>query len=122
MENEARQLRERINAINLESERANSRTRQNEERCTELDKRAAAAQEEIAVTQQKLDALEQERDGNRAVLESAATDVSAAQQRLAEKQAEANRAAASLSQLESQQEERRRAVVLRIRTTRKARR
>jgi chromosome segregation protein len=104
IESEIRENRERLNQIKLESERAYAQRRHNEERCAELVVRAAASEAELAQAQYRLTALHAERDSNRRVLESAATDVAVAQKELAQCQREAADAANALAELEAQQE------------------
>ena len=104
IESEIRENRERINQIKLESERVLAQRRHNEERCAELVSRSAASEAELAQAQQRLQALEAERDSNRRVLESAAADVELAQEELVRRQQEATEATNALAQLEHQQE------------------
>jgi chromosome segregation protein len=102
---EARQTRERLTAIALESDRAQARRRTNEERCVELAERAATAESETQQVGVKLAGLEQEREANRQVLASAQADVAGAQTELEECQQESSGASAALSSLEVQQEQ-----------------
>jgi chromosome segregation protein len=111
IETEIRENRERLNQIKLESERAHAQRRHNEERCAELVVRSASSEAELAQAQHRLTALEAERDSNRQVLESAATDVAAAQQQLAQCQQEAADAANALAELEHRQEASRGAIM-----------
>jgi chromosome segregation protein len=104
IETEIRENRERLNQVKLESERAYAQRRHNEERCAELVVRSAASEAELAQAQYRLTALHAERDSNRQVLESAATDVAVAQKELAQCQQEATDAANALAELEAQQE------------------
>jgi chromosome segregation protein len=104
IETEIRENRERLNQIKLESERAHAQRRHNEERCAELVVRSAASEAELSQAQHRLLALEAERDTNRQLLESAATDFANAQQELAQCQHEAAQAASALAELEHQQE------------------
>ncbi|MFY9647949.1 MAG: AAA family ATPase, partial [Terriglobales bacterium] len=83
IETETRQNRERLNQIAIEGDRGKARTRTNEERCAELILRTASAEAELAQAQNRLIALEEERDGHQRVLDSAAADLAAAQQELA---------------------------------------
>ena len=105
IETELRENRERISQIAMEIDRAQARRRHNEERCAELVVRAAAAEAELAQAQHRLTALEAERESNRQILESAAADLAAAQNDLLLCQQEATAAAASLAEIERQQED-----------------
>jgi chromosome segregation protein len=107
---ELRENRERISQIALEIDRAHARARHNEERCAEMLVRAASAEAELAQTKHRLTALEAERESNRQILESAAADLAAAQSDLALCQQDAATAAASLAEIERQQEESRVAI------------
>jgi len=111
IETEIRENRERLNQIKLESERAHAQRRHNEERCAELVVRSAAFEAELAQAQHRVAALENERDSNRQLLESAAADFLAAQQELAQCQHAARDAANALAELESRQEASRRAIM-----------
>jgi chromosome segregation protein len=111
IETEIRENRERLNQIKLESERAHAQRRHNEERCAELVVRSAAFEAELAQAQHRVAALENERDSNRQLLESAAADFLAAQQELAQCQQAATDAANALAELESRQEASRRAIM-----------
>jgi chromosome segregation protein len=105
IEAELRENRERLSQIELEIDRARARRRHNEERCSELVARVAAANAELAPARQRLASLEAERDANRQTLESAAADLATAQLELAWSQQEAAAANAALTDLECQQEE-----------------
>jgi len=111
IETEVRENRDRLSQLKLESDRALAQRRHNEERCAELVTRAAAFEAELAQAQQRLAVLAAERDGNRQILDSAAGDLAAAQQELAESQHEAASAAAALAELEHQQEQSRTMIV-----------
>jgi chromosome segregation protein len=111
IETEIRENRERLNQIKLEAERAHARRRHNEERCAELVVRSAASDAELAQARHRLTALEAERDSNRQVLESAASDFATAQRELAQCQQEATDAANALAELERQQEVSRSAII-----------
>ena len=91
IETEVRENRERLSQLKLESDRALAQRRHNEERCAELVTRAAASEAELAQAQQRLAALAAERDANRQILDSAAGDLAAAQQELAQSQQEVQR-------------------------------
>jgi chromosome segregation protein len=108
---EARQTRERLTAIALESDRAQARQHTNEERCVELAERAAAAAGETQQVLEKLAGLEQERETNRQVLASAEADVAGAQAELEGCEHESATATAALTNLEMQQEQLRGAVL-----------
>ena len=110
IEAELRENRDRISQIALEMDRAHARRRHNEERCAELLVRAASAEAELAQARHRLTALEVERESNCQILESAAADLAAAQSDLALCQQEAVTAAASLAEIERQQEESRVAI------------
>ena len=111
IETETRQNRERLNQIAIEGDRGKARTRTNEERCAELILRTASAEAELAQAQNRLIALEEERDGHQRVLDSAAADLAAAQQELALSQQEAACAATNLAMLEQEQETHRAAIL-----------
>jgi chromosome segregation protein len=111
IENESRQMRERLNQINLEMDRATARIRNNEERCAELVARSAGAEAEIGQTGEQLLRLEGELAQNREVLASAAVDVAMAQEELRARQEEAGAAVASLNAVEREQENQRRAMM-----------
>src|SRR5579871_6792633 len=110
IETELRENRDRISQIALEVDRAHARRRHNEERCAELLVRSASAEAELGQARHRLTALEAERESNRQILESAAADLAAAQSDLALCQQEATAAAASLAEIERQQEESRVAI------------
>ena len=65
----------------------------------------------MAQAQSRLTALEAERDSNRQLLDSAASDLSAAQEELAERQRAATAAAEALAEFEQRQEESRGAIL-----------
>ena len=110
IDTELRENRDRISQIALEIDRAHARRRHNEERCAELLVRSASAEAELAQAQHRLTALESERESNRQILETAAAEVAAAQTDLALCQQDAVAAAASLAEIERQQEESRVAI------------
>jgi len=107
IEAEARQNQERVSALILEADRAEARQRHNQERCTELLERATVCENETVLIGERLAELELERSSHRQVVDSAAADVSAAQQELQRCQQEASEAAAALAGVEAQQEEQR---------------
>ncbi len=107
IERESQENREKLNTLALEIDRAAERRRTNEERCAELDARAAGAQAEIGNAEEQLARLQWELETNRATLESANADVAAAQQELQQRQQDAAAAAAWLMDVERQQEQRR---------------
>jgi len=111
IDDESKLNRERLAAINRETDRATSRRRNNEERCAELQLRAQTAEQEIAQTAERLAQLEAERESNRKLLQIAADEVAAAQQEAAQAQQEAQAAAIVLSGVERDQEQRRIAVM-----------
>jgi chromosome segregation protein len=108
---ETRQNRERLNQIAIEGDRGKARIRTNEERCAELIVRTASAETELAQAQNRLTALEEERDGHQQVLDSAAADLAAAQQELTLSQQETACAATNLAMLEQEQESHRTAIL-----------
>src|SRR5579871_33982 len=110
IEAELRENRDRISQIALEIDRAHARRRHNEERCAELLVRSASAEAELGQARHRQSALEAERDANRQILEAAVADLAAAQSDLALCQQEATAAAASLAEIERQQEESRVAI------------
>ncbi len=94
IESEITQNTQSINALALETERAVGRRNTNEERCAELEIRSATAVAELERAQSNLLSLTQELQTNRQFAESAAAEV-----------------AASLSDIERQQEARRSSVM-----------
>ncbi len=110
IEAELRENRDRISQIALEIDRAHARRRHNEERCAELLVRSASAEAELGQARHRQSALEAERDANRQILEAAGADLAAAQSDLALCQQDATAAAASLAEIERQQEESRVAI------------
>ena len=110
IEAELRENRDCISQIALEIDRAHARRRHNEERCAELLVRVASHEAELAQARHRLTALESERESNRQILESAAADLAAAQSDLVLCQQDAAAAAASLAEIERQQEDSRVAI------------
>ncbi|HEY3928033.1 MAG TPA: chromosome segregation protein SMC [Candidatus Koribacter sp.] len=110
IETELRENRDRTSQIALEIDRAHARRRNNEERCAELLARSASAEAELGQAKHRLTVLEAERESNRQILESAVADLAAAQNDLVLCQQEATAAAASLAEIERQQEESRVAI------------
>jgi chromosome segregation protein len=100
-----------MNALAVETERANSRRGANQERCAELDARSAAAHVELERAQTQLLSLVEEVRTNRSFAESAASEVTAAQHEWQSAQQSSRDAATSLSDLERQQEARRQNVM-----------
>ena len=111
IETETRQNRDRLNQIAIEGDRGKARIRTNEERCAELIARSVSAESELAQAQQRLAALEEERNGHQRVLDSAAADLAAAQQELALSQQETACAATNLAMLEQEQESHRASIL-----------
>jgi len=111
IETETRQNRERLSQIAIEGDRGKARIRTNEERSAELMARMASAEAELAQAQNRLAALEEERNGHQQVLDSAAADLSAAQQEFDLSQQETACAAINLALLESEQETHRAAIL-----------
>jgi chromosome segregation protein len=107
---QARTVRERLSAIDLESGRANSRRSNNEERCAELVVRANSNRAELDRTRVRFEELSAEEATNRAVLQSAAADVQLAEEQYRFEQEQAAESGQQLANLEQQQELRRRAV------------
>ena len=105
IESEMRENRERLSQIKLETDRALATRRHNEERCREFETRSAAEQAGLAQIRARLGALEEERNGNRGVLDSAAADLFAAQQELAACEQEIRDASDRLAALEHGQED-----------------
>jgi len=111
IETETRQNRDRLNQIAIEGDRGKARIRTNEERCAELIVRTASAEAELAQANQRLTALEEERNGHQQLLDSAAADLAAAQQEYNLSQQEAAHAAINLALLEHEQESHRAAIL-----------
>ena len=111
IENEIAQNRQALNAIALETDRATSRRAHNEERCSELDARSAAAHAELERAQAQLLSLETELQTNRQFAESAAAEVAAAQHEWQTRQHESQAATAALADVERHQEARRQSVL-----------
>ncbi|PYP92330.1 MAG: chromosome segregation protein SMC [Candidatus Angelobacter sp. Gp1-AA117] len=111
IESEIAQNRQALNAIALETDRATSRHATNEERCSELDARSAAAHAELERAQTRLLSLETESQANRQFAESAAAEVAAAQHEWHIRQHESQAAAAALADVERHQEARRQSVL-----------
>ena len=107
LEAESRRNAERRSEIAMEIDRATRRRTTNEERCAELAARSVAADAELAQTVAQLQSLEQEREQNRAIVESAAADVANAQGELERGQQDAASAASALASMEQQIEQRR---------------
>jgi chromosome segregation protein len=100
-----------INALALETERAQGRRAANEERCAELEARSAAGAVELERAQAHLLSITTELETNRRFAESAAGEVSAAQHEWQTRQQESQAAGTSLADVERQQEARRQAVM-----------
>ncbi len=111
IESEIRENRERLNQIKLDSDRAIAQRRHNDERCAELTTRAASSEVELEQARLRLTTLIAERDANRQILDSAASDVAVAQAELTRCQQEALDATNALVALEQQQEESRVAIM-----------
>ena len=111
IETETRQNRDRLNQIAIEGDRGKARIRTNEERCAELIVRTASAEAELAQANQRLTALEEERNGHQQLLDSAAADLAAAQQECDFSQQEAAHAAINLALLEDEQDSHRAAIL-----------
>jgi chromosome segregation protein len=100
-----------MNALAVETERAVSRRDSNQERCTELDVRSAAAYAELERAQAQLLSLMEEVQANRSFAESAASEVATAQHESQAAQQSAREAGTALSDMERQQEARRQSVM-----------
>jgi len=111
IENEIRENRERLTSLKLEIDRAEARRRHNQERCDELIARSANSENDLLQARAGLGKLEAERDSNRQILDSAATDLAEAQHELIRRQQEAVAAAGALAELERRQEEARNALM-----------
>jgi chromosome segregation protein len=111
IEEEGRRNTEHLNTLAMEMERSTSRQRTNEERCSELEARSAAALAELERTREQLGGLQAELNSNRSVLESAAADVAAAQSEADLRQKEAAAANETLVATERDQETRRTAIM-----------
>jgi chromosome segregation protein len=111
IETEARQNRDRLSQIAMETDRSNARIRTNEERSAELFARMTSSEAELAQANLRLQSLDEERAEHLRVLDSAAADLAAAQHELAQSQQEAANAAAELAALEEQQESCRTAIL-----------
>jgi chromosome segregation protein len=110
IEREGQENRERMNSLALDLDRAAARRRTNEERCSELDARSAAAQAELVNAEAQHARLQQELETDRTTLATASADVATAQQELQQRQQEASVAASSLIEVEREQEQRRTAI------------
>ena len=117
IETELRQNAERLTQIVLEVDRAQARRKHNEDRCTELQVRSAAADAELGQARHRLLALEADLASNQQTLDSAASDLEAAQQCLVSCQQQAEEAADALAALESQQEAARAGVLQAVAST-----
>ena len=100
-----------VNALAVETERAAGRRAANEERCAELDVRAAVSGVELERAQAHLLSITAERESNRQFAESAAGEVAAAQHDWQMRQQELQSAASLLGGVEREQEMRREALV-----------
>ncbi|MGA9353200.1 MAG: chromosome segregation protein SMC [Terriglobales bacterium] len=104
IETEARQNRDRLSQIALDTDRGKARIRTNEERAAELVARMTSSETELAQATLRLQSLEEERAEHLRVLDSAAADLASAQQELALSQQEMASAAAELAALEQGQD------------------
>ncbi len=111
IENEIAHNNQTLNALAVETERANSRRGANEERCAELEARSAAACAELERAQTQLISLVEEVQTNRRFVESAASEVASAQHEWQSLQQASQEAAIALSDVERQQEARRQSVM-----------
>jgi chromosome segregation protein len=108
IDEEVRQANERLTTVTLDADRAAARRQHNQERCSEIDARTAAAIAEIASTEQQLSSLRGELETNQGIVASAAADAQAAQLEATRAQQAAALATALVADTEAQQEERRR--------------
>jgi chromosome segregation protein len=104
LEQQSAAARERISSIQLAADRAAQRRQTNVERCAELLARSAAAQGELARAQDQLASLTQERDADRATLDSALADLAAAREDALLRQQGSAAAAAAVIETERTQE------------------
>jgi chromosome segregation protein len=111
IEAEIRENRERLSQITLETDRAQAKRRNNEERGAELATRMVACGAEADQARARVAALETERDANRSALDSAAGDLAAAQQQLLICQQESFAASTALAELEARQEQSRTSIL-----------
>src|SRR5262249_43417106 len=111
IESEIARNSQAMSALAMEVERAGSRRAANEERCSELDARSAAAGAELARAQAQLVSLMDEVQANRSFTESAVSEVAAAQFEWQAMQQASHGAATALADLERQQEARRQNVM-----------
>jgi chromosome segregation protein len=111
IESEIAENRQALHALEVETERAIGRRAANQERCAELDARSAAAAVELERAQAHSQSLTSELETNRRFAESAAEEVARAQHECQMRQQEAQGAAASLADVERQQEARRQSVL-----------
>ena len=111
IEDEARENRERLSQIKLESDHALAQRTHNRERCGELVERALSSQAELAQARQRQAVIEEELNSNRGVLETAAADLAEAQEKLSRSEQESTDAAQTLADVERQQEESRSAIM-----------
>jgi chromosome segregation protein len=107
IEGEIAHLSQAINALAVETERANSRRAANQERCAELDARSAASSAELERAREQLLSLTEEVQANRSFAETAASEVAAARHEWQALQHSSQEAATALSDLERRQEARR---------------
>jgi chromosome segregation protein len=93
LDREGQDAQNRANASAVELERAAARQRSNTERVSELEARMAAAAGELEQTQTQLGTIAEERQQQKAFLETAAGEAHAFHQKVSEKQHEARGAA-----------------------------
>src|SRR5437868_1542212 len=111
IDGEIRTVRERLGTIEIESGRISSRRSNNQERCADLTAQTVANQAELERIQIRFEELAAEEVDNRAVLESAATDVELAEQQHRFEQEQVAESGRQLFDLEQQQELRRRSAM-----------
>ncbi len=111
VENEIAENRQAIHALAVETERALGRRAANQERCSELEARSAAAAAELERAQAHLLSLTSELETNRQFAESAAEEVAKARHEWQMCRQESQAAITSLADLERQQEARRQSVI-----------
>src|SRR5438105_2022901 len=111
IDGEIRTVRERLGTIEIESGRISSRRSNNQERCADTTAQTVANQAELERIQIRFEELAAEEVDNRAVLESAATDVELAEQQHRFEQEQVAESGRQHFDLEQHQEQRRRSAM-----------
>ena len=114
LDQELRLNSEQLGAAVRETDRLVTRRQHNEERCAELKARTVAAQAEFARVTEQFNNLETELAENRRVVDTASTRVAAAQAEAERSRQHSSQATATLSALETQQEERRSEILAQV--------